>query len=193
MNKMWFLGLLLTVVPSYSQSVDSTQAELRLNPEIEVADTSAVSTDVSLYPFLSFSDNKIELNGDDWNGLADKFAAAGRGDSLFSIVYIGDSHVQADYGGDILRSRLTEASRKAGRGIIIPYRLASTNQPNDYKIQSSTSVVASKLLKQPWRTEMPFTGIGVRPSGKSFGLDISSRMAFSRMRIFYIGETPQNS
>ena len=61
MNKMWFLGLLLTVVPSYSQSVDSTQAELRLNPEIEVADTSAVSTDVSLYPFLSFSDNKIEL------------------------------------------------------------------------------------------------------------------------------------
>ena len=57
MNKMWFLGLLLTVVPSYSQSVDSTQAELRLNPEIEVADTSAVSTDVSLYPFLSFSDN----------------------------------------------------------------------------------------------------------------------------------------
>jgi len=191
MNKMWFLGLLLTVVPSYSQSVDSTQAELRLNPEIEVADTSAVSTDVSLYPFLSFSDNKIELNGDDWNGLADKFAAAGRGDSLFSIVYIGDSHVQADYGGDILRSRLTEASRKAGRGIIIPYRLASTNQPNDYKIQSSTSVVASKLLKQPWRTEMPFTGIGVRPSGKSFGLDISSLMAFSRMRIFYIGETPQ--
>ncbi len=191
MNKLWLLGLLLATQAAFPQDEDDTQPELRLNPEIESSDSAYRTIDANLYPFLHPEANKIELNGDDWNALANKFAAASRGDSLFSIVYLGDSHVQADFGGDILRTRLTDASRKAGRGIIIPYRLAATNQPNDYKIQSSASVVASKLLKQPWRTEMPFTGIGVRPSGKTFGVDISSRMAFSRMRIFYIGDTPQ--
>ena len=191
MNRLWLACALLAALPAFSQNDDSTQTELRLNPDIEGVENNTTTVDVNQYPFLRPDDNKIELNGDDWLALAQKFAAASRGDSLFSVVYIGDSHVQADFGGDILRTRLTDVSRKAGRGIIIPYRLASTNQPNDYKILSTAKVVTSKLLKHPWRTEMPFTGIGIRPSDKTFGVDISSQMAFSRMRIFYIGETPQ--
>ena len=87
---------------------DDSQLELRLNPEIEAPSAEAR---YSSYPFMKSSANVIELNGDDWTALSAKFAAAARGDSLFSRVYLGDSHVQADFGGAVLRSRLQAASR----------------------------------------------------------------------------------
>ena len=169
-------------------SDDDSQADLRLNPDIE--DTMVEAIDYSGYKFLNLTADTIELNGRDWSGLASRFKSAARGDSLFSVVYLGDSHIQADFGGSVLRERLINASRKAGRGIIIPFKLAATNQPVDYRFNTQAQFIASKLLKQPWATEMPFTGIGLQPVERQYSIDIHSEMAFSRMRFIYTGGVP---
>lgn len=168
---------------------DDEQTELRLAPEIELNLPETVNPEK--YPFLDMSANRIELNGADWSRLAAKFDGARQADSLFSIVYLGDSHVQADFGGDVLRQRLTALSRNAGRGITIPFRLASTNQPVDYTIRTEAGVKASKLLKQPWATDMPFTGIGIRPLARNHNFTITCKRLFSRVNIYYKGAGPE--
>lgn len=184
MNKVLPAIALFVALTSAAQDIEQTddgQADLRLNPEIEdvVASTDA---DYSAYPFIRLQNNKIDLNGDDWSQLADKFAAARRGEGKFTVVYLGDSHIQADFGGSVLRDRLTQASRNAGRGLIIPFRLAGTNQPNDYSIGMTSAYTSSKLMRAPWATEMPFTGIGLQPQTRDFTLSLKSPTPTKKLR-----------
>lgn len=165
------------------------QSMLRQNPVLESGTN--IETDYAAYKFLNLEENKIKLNGDDWTSLKRKYTASVAGDGLFSIVYLGDSHVQADFGGSVLRKRLSDVSNSAGRGIIIPYKLASTNQPTDYSFDIDCKYVASKLLKLPWETNLSFTGVGVMPLSSKFGINLSCNEKFNRLRFFYHGSQPE--
>ena len=132
MNKVG-LALAISIIVSVfniAKADDEAQTEMRLNPEIEESQNKARES----YPFLKLDANRIEMNGDDWSDLAARFAAARDSDHTFSLVYLGDSHIQADFGGAVLRSRMTNAAGSAGRGLIIPFKLAGTNQPADYGV-----------------------------------------------------------
>lgn len=59
------------------------------------------------------------------------------------IVHIGDSHIQADYLCQATREQLQQQFGNGGRGIIVPGRLARTNEPAT--IRSSSN--------QPWETK----------------------------------------
>ncbi len=183
MNKVLPAIALFVALTSAAQEAELTdnQADLRLNPEIEEVAASD-DIDYSAYPFIRLHHNKIALNGDDWSQLADKFAAASRGEGKFTVVYLGDSHIQADFGGSVLRDRLTKVSRIAGRGLIIPYKLAGTNQPNDYSIGMTSAYTSSKLMRTPWATEMPFTGIGLQPQTHDFTLSLKSPTPTKKLR-----------
>ncbi len=165
---------------------DGMQSEIRLNPEIECPEERHDS--LNDYPFVKLSLNKIQLNGNDWTALSRKFRAAGRGDSLFTVVYLGDSHVQADFGGAEFRQRMCGASRSAGRGLVIPFKLAGTNEPTDYTFQTPNPYVSSRLLKMPWATDMLFTGISVQPAGRDFAFNVSCGEPFDRMRFISHGD-----
>lgn len=170
-------------------SADDTQSELRLNPEIESTAVTEADIDYALYPFLKLDHNHISLNGDDWQALGSKYRSALAGDSLFSVVYLGDSHIQADFGGAVLRRRLAGSS-SAGRGIAIPFKLAGTNQPHDYSVGMSSEYAASTLMRTPWSTEMPFTGVGLQPLTRSHTLRVSSATPTTRLRLHTRGTTP---
>lgn len=172
---------------------DDEQRNLRINPTIEATDTAVF--DYTAYPFLNLDANTICMNGDDWSELAEKFRAAKEGRGLFSVVYLGDSHIQADFGGSVLRDRLAAASHDAGRGLIIPFKLAGTNEPLDYKLTFAKGTYASsRLLKKPWLTDMPFTGIGICPTCDSCTMEISCESRpFDRLRIFFSGDAPEIS
>lgn len=179
MNKATLILSLALSLPCIAMADDS-QLDERLNPQIEAA--AAVEVDYSAYPSVRIAKNKVNLNGDDWSALARKYRAALDGDSLFSIVYLGDSHVQADFGGSVFRARMQQG-RPAGRGMVIPFKLAGTNQPNDYKISTASPFTASKLMRTPWSTEMPFTGIGIKPADDTFELRLSADAPFSTLRL----------
>lgn len=186
--------LLRTAAPA-QEECDSTQSDLRLNPVIEAEVTAVTPSDgvaalCAPYPFVDRDASRIQLNGADWSVLADKFRLAAGDSGMFSVVYLGDSHVQADFAGAVLRERLQEEGGRAGRGLVIPFRQAGTNQPADYTLTVAGPVTASKLLKRPWATAMPFTGIGVRPDARSFSVKVACPMLFSSVRLFYEGSAP---
>jgi len=166
---------------------DDSQFELRLNPAI---DTCSTDTAFSSYPFLKTEYNRISLNGADWGELMERFDAAARGERLFSIVYLGDSHVQADFNVAEMRRYLSDYIPLAGRGLIVPFKLAATNQPLGYTLRTTAPYVMSKLMKQPWPAAMPFTGIGLQPEAATFSLDISCCTPFSRLRILHKNDAP---
>lgn len=176
-----FCGISLSV-----HADDEAQTNLRLNPEIENA--SRTQCDYSEFTFLNTDANVIRMNGTDWSDLCRKYRAAADGDTVFNVVYLGDSHIQADFGGSVLRSRLAEDAGSAGRGIIIPFKLAGTNQPVDYTMQSNNAVTSSRLLKQPWVTAMPYTGIGVTPVNGRLKVDITVNEPFDSLSLVYTGE-----
>lgn len=185
MNRFLLLAAAALLFASGSVCADE-QSEIRLNPEIYNEGDCGV--DMSKYGFLKLDLNKIELNGDDWSGLARKFEASRNRDSLFTVVYLGDSHVQADYNGSTLRRILQRASYGAGRGLVIPFKLAKTNQPLDYSIAIDGAFDASKLLKTPWLTDMPFSGIGIRPVADDYTIHLSCETPFKYMRFFHLGD-----
>ena len=162
---------------------DDTQAHLRENPEINMSAPEIPARD---YPsYVNLDANHIQMNGADWQFLADRLA---RTDSArVDIVHIGDSHLQADMGTAVSRARLGESYGSAGRALIVPFKLAGTNEPVDYVISSSTPMVQSRLLKLPWATEMGFTGIGIKPEDNEFGITLSAKEPFDSVAVYYTG------
>jgi lysophospholipase L1-like esterase len=58
------------------------------------------------------------------------------GKGKVSIVHIGDSHIQADYMTDVVRRNFQRDFGNAGRGLIVPLRVAGTNEPANYRTSS---------------------------------------------------------
>ncbi|MBD5163923.1 MAG: hypothetical protein HDT09_04415 [Bacteroidales bacterium] len=193
MNK-FFVLLLAFFLPLWADAqistadiddADENQTELRLNPEFE--SESEIAVNYSDYPFLNLDANHIEFNGADWSGLQRSVLNSQLGEGITSVVYLGDSHVQADFNGAIVRERLSERLGAAGRGLIIPFKAAGTNEPFDYTFTFPEPYRSSKLLKQPWETIMPFSGIGIEPVNTQFNIEISCKTPFDRITFFYEG------
>ncbi len=155
--------------------------DIRLNP---VIDGASVASNVSLsnYDFINKDANHIHMNGHSWDELKAKFDEISEGRTV-SIVHIGDSHIQAEGNTSRIRKYLQHNYGDAGRGLIIPFRLAGTNQPFDYRITSSVSMKSAKLLKNPWPTTMGFTGISLATPNEPFTLNISNEQVFKQLTI----------
>ncbi|MCD8387621.1 MAG: GDSL-type esterase/lipase family protein [Bacteroidales bacterium] len=197
-KKIWLIAALAICGFGFAQeaqdSVDD-QAEIRENPELGVSDGYVGAQDYSLYPFLHLSANRINLNGADWTDLRGRFDMCG--DTVISIVHIGDSHIQAEGATSRTRALLQHNYGSAGRGLIIPFRLAGTNQPLDYKITSKSTFTVGKLMKHPWVVPMGFTGVSLQPDKKNFDFTISivdSKEAepdFDIVKMYKQGATPR--
>ena len=180
-----------TTVFSYTDPEETAMAkadsiESQLLREGEVTIENAKAGD---YAGINLNANRISLNNDDWSRLLELFANTG--EETFTIVHIGDSHLQADIATGVVRKALQSAAGNAGRGLIIPFKLASTNEPVDYRFTLSCKPEWARLLKQPWSTPMAFTGIGIRPLQKHFTLTIEQlgelQQPFRFMRIYVTG------
>lgn len=166
---------------------DEEQTDVRENPNIggeEVHEPYVRTIDVPSY--VNEEANRIEMNGDDWTELAKVFADAKN--RTVSVVHIGDSHLQADVATGVVRKHLTEYFGSSnGRGLVVPFRLAGTNEPYDYSFTSRAIFTTSKLLKKPWATAMRFTGIGIKPAAATFEIAITAREEFDALNVYFSG------
>ena len=110
---------------------------LLLNFQAIFSQTVVISPSVKDYPFV-----KEELNVISNNGylpcLMEKLYNLRKGDSTtLNILHIGDSHLQADFVSGVIRTTLQKAFGNGGRGLVIPYRLAKTNEPFNYRSSSA--------------------------------------------------------
>ncbi len=101
-------------------------------PQVDITDNDTVG-----YNFIRQEENQIQ-NSAYLDPLFQKlYLQRTGGGQKISIVHIGDSHILGNFLTREVRERLQRAFGDAGRGMIFPYRLADTNGPRDYLMQSN--------------------------------------------------------
>lgn len=179
-------GEIISEGPEEEENAEMREGEVTI-------ETSDQDDDIGI-PVPSFIDqsrNAIALNGADWSKL--RLAAKSHKLSPLSIINIGDSHIQADFGTGVTRDLLQYELGNAGRGLITPLKMSGTNQPNDYIFTSSDPYTAVKLMKAPWKMTMGFTGTSISPTTKSSSITIGTRDTedydpFSSLTLFHKGQ-----
>lgn len=143
----------------FDDDEDINDTQVRENPIIENDD----EIGITVPDFINLNSNKIELNGANWESV--RRGILNCRNRPFSIVHIGDSHLQADIGTGVVRELLQYDYGNAGRGLVAPLKMAGTNEPYDYVMKAeSGSWKSAKLLKRPWILPMGFTGVSVAPA-----------------------------
>lgn len=173
-----------------AQSLESAgdDADVRENPVIDGIDE---EFDLTVPSFINQSKNVITLNGANWAPL--KRAIALSETVPFSIVHIGDSHLQADFATGAVRDYLQYDHGNAGRGLITPLKMSGTNQPQDYSFSGDGSWNSVKLMGNNWKRTMGFTGTSITPTKNisSFTVSTSERDdydPFTSITIFHKGQ-----
>ena len=93
-------------------------------------------------------------------------------DTLFTIIHIGDSHIQGDYFSGEIRMQLQSYFGNAGRGILFPYALAKSFGPRGVSVKPIGFWTGYKTL----------TGSLTEPLGVS-GYGASTRTATSSIQL----------
>ncbi len=68
------------------------------------------------------------------------------GDSIFTIIHIGDSHIQGDYFSGQIRKQLQYYFGNGGRGILFPYALAKSFGPRATILKTNKKWTGVKIL-----------------------------------------------
>ena len=69
-----------------------------------------------------------------------------KGQETVSILHFGDSHIQADFLSGQMRRQFQKEFGNAGRGLIIPAKLARTNGPDDVQSTSNVSWESKRMV-----------------------------------------------
>jgi hypothetical protein len=111
-----------------------------------------------------------------------------------NIIHIGDSHIQADYMTEIVRKNLQHDFGNAGRGLVVPCRVAGTNEPSNFR-SSSFGMWTSKRIIYPMQS-LPIGIGGVTVQSTQPDATLSIRMndplydyTFSRVALFFLKDS----
>lgn len=139
-------------------------------PEVEITDADTVG-----YDFFRQDDNQIENAGYLEPFFQKLYLQRTRGGQKISIVHIGDSHILGNFLTREVRARLQNAFGDGGRGMIFPYKLAGTNGPKDYLVETNTKWHGSSCQ----RVLSPETPFGI----SGFSLEASNLNASLTFRL----------
>lgn len=156
------------------------QSQFR-TPQVEITEKDTVN-----YDFLRQDDNQIE-NAGYLEPLFEKlYLQRTQGGQKISIVHIGDSHILGNFLTRELRARLQNAFGDAGRGLIFPYRLAGSNGPKDYLIETHARWVPANCQRN-LAAETPFGISGFTLQTTNLNAELTIRLrdtATSETRLF---------
>jgi lysophospholipase L1-like esterase len=112
------------------------------------------------------------------------------GSGQINIVHIGDSHIQADFLTDVVRKNFQRDFGNAGRGLIVPGRVAGTNEPLNFRSSSSTQWSSKRIVYT--RQPMPIGIGGITINTEEPGARLNIRMndpvmdySFNKLTLFY--------
>lgn len=111
-----------------------------------------------------------------------------------NILHIGDSHIQGGYLTHQIRTNLQLAFGNAGRGFVVPARVAATNEPYSYKTESEKKWESKRMVfpDQPLPTGLG--GISIRTEDEKAALKLSVfdypnlNYGFNRVTTFFLKE-----
>jgi len=111
--------------------ISQCQSQFR-PPEVEITESDTVG-----YAFLQQEEHVVE-NASYLEPLFKKlYLQRVQGGQKINIVQIGDSHILGNYLSREVRERLQRAFGDAGRGLVFPYKLAGSNGPRDFLVETN--------------------------------------------------------
>jgi lysophospholipase L1-like esterase len=112
-------------------------------------------------------------------------------DRKVSIIHIGDSHIQADYLTSVIRRSFQQHFGNAGRGLIVPYRVAGTNEPANFITRSPSRWTAKRIVHPDNPLPIGIGGITIQNVSADVSLevhlnDLWQDYAFDKLTLFYL-------
>ena len=92
-----------------------------------------------------------------------------------SFLHIGDSHIQAGFFTRIMRTKLQQKFGNAGLGLVVPLKIAGTNQPRDYRITSDGNWESGRMATRNKGYTFSISGIIVQTKDKNISLTVEAR------------------
>lgn len=107
-----------------------------------------------------------------------------------NIVHIGDSHIQADYMTSVIRRNFHRHFGNAGRGLIVPLRVARTNEPNNFKTDSNLAWESKRCVYPEQPLPIGIGGVTIATQNPEaylqiFMNDLWLDYSFNRMKVFF--------
>ena len=81
-------------------------------------------------------------------------------DTLFTILHIGDSHIQGDYFTSVIRKQLQYYFGSAGQGILFPYPLAQSYGPRGVEVTTKGKWKGIKTMSRNPAYDLGLSGYG---------------------------------
>lgn len=107
-----------------------------------------------------------------------------------NIVHIGDSHIQADYMTSIIRRNFHRHFGNAGRGLIVPLRVARTNEPNNFRTDSDVTWSSKRCVFPQQPLPIGIGGVTIETDDPKANLEIFMNdlwldYTFNMLTLFY--------
>ncbi|MGL5785513.1 MAG: GDSL-type esterase/lipase family protein [Bacteroidales bacterium] len=119
--------------------------------------------------------------------------------SPLSIVHIGDSHIQAGFLTGAVMRNMQKQFGNAGRGLVVPLRLAKTNAPRDYQISSDNTWIGGRLIQRKNTLPIGVGGIALATENSKIDFTLKLRQkeqddyGFNKITIFSDSVSPKLS
>ena len=143
------------------------------------------------YPFVNEVANVISNNVHLDSLMAKLHNLKLHGKGTISILHIGDSHLQADFMTSVVRTNLQKEFGNGGRGLVVPYHVAKTNEPDNYKSSSAFSWRSKRCVfpNQPLPIGIGGVTISTTDSCADFTIktlnDSTLNYGFNKVTLFY--------
>ncbi len=102
-------------------------------------------------------------------------------DTLFTILQIGDSHIQGDYFSGEVRIQLQSRFGNAGRGLLFPYALAKSYGPKGVSVKQIGHWFGLKTMTASLKDPIGVTGYAAYTYSQNAALKLSLTEKFSEI------------
>ena len=116
------------------------------------------------------------------------------GDSIFTIIHIGDSHIQGDYFSGQIRKQLQYYFGNGGRGVLFPYALAKSFGPRGTILKTNKKWIGEKTLTPNLSNKLGFIGYAAftNDSNSSIALNFTENFEgspFKKINIWHSSDS----
>jgi len=174
-------------------------AALWLSVQISIGQSVSVINTYKSYPFVKEDVNVISNSGH-LSGLMEKlYDLKKNGKRTINILQIGDSHLQADFITSVIRTTLQKEFGNGGRGLVVPLRLAKTNEPFNYRSGSSNIWQSKRCVFPNQILPIGIGGVTINSIDSSADLSIKTiddstlNYGFNKVKLFYENDSTSYS
>jgi|WetSurMetagenome_2_1015567.scaffolds.fasta_scaffold208031_2 lysophospholipase L1-like esterase len=166
-------------------------AVLWLPTQISIGQPFAVVKPVNSYSFVKEGVNVISNNGH-LSGLMEKLYDLKKNSKrTINILHIGDSHLQADFITSVIRTTLQKKFGNGGRGLVVPFRVAKTNEPLNYRSGSNYPWQSKRCVFPNQPLPIGIGGVTINNSDSCADISIATindsilNYGFNKVKLFY--------